>query len=59
MVKGCSHGLMGESTLVNTFKIKSVAMVCFNGQMEEFTKGTGKMENNMEKELSNIQIKRN
>lgn len=59
MVKGFSLGLMGENTLVNTFKIKSVVMVCFNGQMEGFIKDIGKMGNNTVKGLSNIQIKRN
>ena len=52
MDRDCIRGQMDGSTMVNMSTIKSVAKVRSNGQTGENMTVDGKMEGNMEKELS-------
>jgi hypothetical protein len=53
-------GLMAESTLESTPKIKRRGMVNLSGQMEDAIEVNGLMENNMEKEpISPVEVRRN
>jgi hypothetical protein len=60
MGRALSLGLMAESTLESTPKIKRRGMVNLSGQMEDAIEVNGLMENNMEKEhISPVEVRRN
>ena len=54
MARECSLGLMVEGMKENTMMIKNKDLDYLRGQMGEDMRAIGKMENNMEKELTTL-----